>query len=146
VSADPLSFTLTVEIDPATAATITNEARVDATTADPVPGNNRSVWNTSVSGANVAVTKTVGSVVAGTEATYTLTVSNGGPSAAENVVVTDTLPEGVTFVSASDSGCTMVRAGPNGVVTWPNIGTLANGASQDYTLTVQWLPGERPTW
>jgi uncharacterized repeat protein (TIGR01451 family) len=35
-------------------------------------------------------------VVAGTQLTYTLTVSNAGPSHARNVIVTDTLPAGVT--------------------------------------------------
>jgi uncharacterized repeat protein (TIGR01451 family) len=40
-------------------------------------------------------------VYAGTNLTYTITVTNLGPAAAQNVVVFDTLPAGVTFVSAS---------------------------------------------
>ena len=136
VASDPLSFSLTVQIGAGTSTPITNVARVGSTTADPDTVNNRSTFTTSVSGANVAVSKTVGAIVAGSEATYTVTVSNGGPSAAENVVVTDTLPEGVTFVSASNGGTYDAGAGPNGVATWPTIGTLANGANLDRTLTV----------
>ena len=40
---------------------------------------------------------------AGEQVKYTLWASNLGPSDATNVVVTDTLPAGVTFVSTS--GC-----------------------------------------
>jgi uncharacterized repeat protein (TIGR01451 family) len=43
-------------------------------------------------------------VTVGDNLTYTITVTNNGPDAAANVVVTDTLPSGVTFVSASP-GC-----------------------------------------
>jgi large repetitive protein len=135
-AAPPMNLTLTVEIDVGTTGVVTNVARVGASTGDPVTANNRSAWNTSVTGANVSVSKTMGTVTAGRPATYTVTVSNGGPSAAENVVVTDTLPDGVTFLSASDVGSYDPAPGPNGVVTWPTIGTLANGASQAYTLTV----------
>ncbi|WP_369373509.1 DUF11 domain-containing protein [Streptomyces sp. cg36] len=37
--------------------------------------------------------------------TYTLTAKNNGPSVARNATATDTLPEGITFVSSAD-GCT----------------------------------------
>jgi uncharacterized repeat protein (TIGR01451 family) len=40
----------------------------------------------------------------GTDETYTLTVTNQGPNTAANVVVSDPLPAGLTFVSASP-GC-----------------------------------------
>jgi len=46
---------------------------------------------------------------------------NFGPSSASSVVVTDTLPLGVTFVSASGGG-----ANNSGVVSW-TLGTLASG-------------------
>src|SRR5438105_12077473 len=45
--------------------------------------------------ADVAVSMTgPSSVVAGTDATYVITVSNNGPNAAAGVVLTDTLPTG----------------------------------------------------
>jgi uncharacterized repeat protein (TIGR01451 family) len=42
-------------------------------------------------------------VVLGNNVTYTLTVTNAGPDAATGVAVTDTLPGGVAFVSATPS-------------------------------------------
>jgi uncharacterized repeat protein (TIGR01451 family)/CSLREA domain-containing protein len=71
--------------------------------------------------ADVSISKadSVDPVQAGSQLTYTLTVDNAGPSDAADVVVTDTLPAGVTFVSASDGG-----SESGGVVTW-NLGTVA---------------------
>ncbi|MBN1314486.1 MAG: PKD domain-containing protein [Anaerolineales bacterium] len=43
-------------------------------------------------------------VIAGQLITYTLYVVNGGPSSATGIILTDTLPVGVTFVS-DDGGC-----------------------------------------
>ena len=58
---------------------------------------------------------------------YTVVVNNAGPSNGSNVVVTDTLPAGVTFVSASsDQGVTPTFS--NGVVTL-TIATLNSGAT-----------------
>ena len=66
----------------------------------------------------------------GGDLTYTLTVTNGGPAAAAGVTITDTLPAGVTFVSAS-AGCNNV----SGTVTC-TIGGLANGANAVRTIVV----------
>jgi uncharacterized repeat protein (TIGR01451 family) len=52
--------------------------------------------------ADLAITKTApGTVVAGSQLTYSLNVTNNGPSKATNVVVTDTLPTGTTFVTST---------------------------------------------
>lgn len=64
----------------------------------------------------------------GEEITYTLTVANAGPDDATGVTVTDTLPAGVTFVSASDGGTE-----DDGVVTWTNLPVTGDGPT---TLTV----------
>ena len=58
--------------------------------------------------ADLSITKTgpggqVGQVGAGDQFTYTLSVKNAGPNAASKVTVSDTLPAGVTLVSASGS-------------------------------------------
>ncbi len=63
--------------------------------------------------------------------TYTLTVQNNGPGNAANVVVTDPIQTGQTYVS-NNCGATFA----SGVVTW-NIAALSNGASQTCVLTVQ---------
>ncbi len=62
--------------------------------------------------------------------TYTLTVSNLGPDNATGVTVVDTLPAGVTFVSATE-GCTEAA----GVVTCV-VGHLAMGADALITIVV----------
>src|SRR5204862_6298697 len=82
--------------------------------------------------ADLAVAKTgPATVVAVNPITYTITVTNNGPSDASAVVVQDTLPAGVTFVSASNGGTATA-----GVVTWPAFATLANAASLSRTVTV----------
>ncbi|HEY8240062.1 MAG TPA: FG-GAP-like repeat-containing protein, partial [Kiritimatiellia bacterium] len=62
--------------------------------------------------------------------TYTLTVSNRGPSAATGLVVTDALPAYVSFVSASAGS---VHA--TGIVT-RSFGTLLAGAKTSMTISV----------
>ena len=69
--------------------------------------------------------------------TYTLTATNFGPSAATDVVVTDTLPQNITSeitATTSVAGVTPTIAG--GTVT-ADFGTLALGASATVTITVQ---------
>lgn len=70
------------------------------------------------------------SVQQGGELTYAIAVENNGNATATNVVITDTLPEGVEFKSASNEG-KMV----DGTVTW-NIGELTAGAEKEVTVTV----------
>ncbi len=62
---------------------------------------------------------------------YQLTVTNNGPGDAIDVVVTDMLPEQLSFISTS--GC---AEDPAGVPTC-SLGDLANGASSGYSITVQ---------
>src|SRR5436309_10494650 len=115
-----------------------NVARADAAAADPDSTNNNGSAPasrvTTVVGevADLAVAKTgPATVVAVNPITYTITVTNNGPSDASAVVVQDTLPAGVTFVSASNGGTATA-----GVVTWPAFATLANGANLSRTVTV----------
>jgi uncharacterized repeat protein (TIGR01451 family) len=70
----------------------------------------------------------------GQQSTYTLTASNSGPLIATNVTVTDTLPAGATFVSAS-SGCSY--ASGTGTVTCV-AASVASGAAPSFTITVRW--------
>lgn len=74
-------------------------------------------------------------VVAGTTLTYTVTVSNAGPSHARHVVATDTLPAGVTLVSTS--GC---EESPGGGVPLCTLGRIVAGAAKGYTITVWVTP------
>lgn len=67
----------------------------------------------------------------GNNLTYTLVVTNRGPSQALNVVVTDVLPNGMTFVSCSPSQGTYTQQ--DGTVTC-SLGTLANGGRATMTI------------
>lgn len=76
--------------------------------------------------ADLSVNKTVstGSPTNGSNVTYTITVTNnaGSPSSATGIVVNDTLPLGVTYVSDTGSG-----AYNSGTGNW-TVGSLAPGA------------------
>jgi uncharacterized repeat protein (TIGR01451 family) len=83
-------------------------------------------------GADVARTKSGPTSAAGTSnVTYTITVTNLGPSTASNVVVLDTLPAGATFVGASGGG-----NHSGGVITWPTLTHFANAAATNFMVTV----------
>jgi uncharacterized repeat protein (TIGR01451 family) len=83
-------------------------------------------------------------VTAGTNLTYTITVTNNGPSDAQNVQLTDTIPANTTFVSESQT------SGPTFTFTNPPVGdigtisgttaTLAAGASATFTVVVRVSP------
>src|SRR5439155_402859 len=85
--------------------------------------------------ADLSITKTDNPdpVNAGATLTYTVTVTNGGPSTAANVQVTDNLPAGVTFQSASGTGWTCMQAG--GVVTCTR-GSVVPGGAPPIAITV----------
>lgn len=69
--------------------------------------------------------------------TYTLSVNNAGPDPAENVTVTDYLPDGISFLSASGTGWDC-----SGWITVVNCTrtSLGVGAASDITLEVS-APG-----
>ncbi len=127
------SYTIMVSVDAATVGTITNMASVASDTDDPDTGNNMVSEDTTVIAiADLSITKadSVDPVIAGTQLTYTIDVSNAGPSTAVNVVVTDNLPAGVSLVSTS--GC---AEDPSGAPTC-SLGDIAGGGSASYTITV----------
>jgi uncharacterized repeat protein (TIGR01451 family) len=98
------SETVTIVVVPGDVDNLNNQAVVSADTHDPVPENNSDTADTTVlDSADIALTKTGEPtlVYAGESLTYTLTVVNSGPSTASGVVLTDTLPGNITFVSAN---------------------------------------------
>jgi uncharacterized repeat protein (TIGR01451 family) len=70
------------------------------------------------------------SVLPGENLSYTLAVTNLGPASASSVTLTDTLPAGVTFISASP-GC--VNLGSQVVC---NVGVLSSGDASNFTVVV----------
>ena len=130
------SFTVTYRLS--TGGTAVDVARINAATADPNLADNRATVSTAISASADVVTTKSGpaSAVAGQDITYTIVTTNQGPSAANVVVVSDTLPVGLTFISASNGG---VAAG--NVVTWPTVASLANGANVSYTVVARATSG-----
>jgi len=59
---------------------------------------------------SITVTDAPDPVVMGTDLTYTLQISNAGPAGATRVVVKDTLPSKVTFISAASSQGSCTRS------------------------------------
>ena len=108
------TVTVTATVDPAsTAAELVNTARALTTTTDPVPGNNSATSASTVTrAADVEVVKALtGAAVPGRTVTWAITALSFGPSVARDVVVTDSVPEGVSAVAATGpagSGCTVV--------------------------------------
>jgi uncharacterized repeat protein (TIGR01451 family) len=132
------TLTIVVTVDPATPSgtILTNRADVASATPDRDPSNNSDSENTTVvAEADLSITKTDAPdpLSAGATLTYMLAVANAGPSTATGVVVTDTLPAGATYVSATPSQGSCTEA--SGVVTC-SLGTLANGASASTTIVV----------
>jgi uncharacterized repeat protein (TIGR01451 family) len=92
------SYLFRVWIHEATLGTITNRASVTTTTTDPNALNNDSAATNPVSAeADISLTKLGPPTgAAGSNLTYTIIVSNAGPSLAQSVVWTDSPPASVT--------------------------------------------------
>ncbi|HVG91259.1 MAG TPA: fibronectin type III domain-containing protein, partial [Alphaproteobacteria bacterium] len=72
-------------------------------------------------------------LVSGANATYTLTINNLGPNFAPQVVVTDNVPPGATFVSSSTSQGACGFSAPNLLC---NLGAMASGGNATVTITL----------
>ena len=127
--ANGASATLAVTASVNATGSYANTASITGNNPDSTPGNNSATATPSVQ-TNLSVTKSVSNTTpnVGDQVTFTITASNGGPSAATGVKVTDNLPSGYTFVSATAS--TGTWSAPD----W-TIGNLANGASATLTMT-----------
>lgn len=134
---DTSVITLTVLVDSVAKGSAPNTAEVSSTTPDSDLSDNTSTDTpTIISDADLGIVKAhVGSAfTAGQQEQYTFTVTNVGPSAdAPSYTITDTLPAGVTFVSATgDASCS--ASGQD--ITCTGGGIAANAAAQVTTVTV----------
>ena len=89
--------------------------------------------NIVAAAADVGLTKTVSdpTPAVGTNVTFTVTAHNGGPNATTALQVTDPVPAGLTFVSATPSQGTYNA----GTGVW-DVGALASGAAATLQLRV----------
>ncbi|MCH7409817.1 gliding motility-associated C-terminal domain-containing protein [Belliella sp. DSM 111904] len=127
-----VTLILSTPSDLTSGTTISNIAIVDSPTDEDGPKESDPEDVDVGTEASLMITKvaTSATVIAGEDITYTITVSNAGPSDALNVVVTDAIPASTGFVSTNQGGTFA-----NGVVTW-NLGTISGGADVVITLVL----------
>jgi uncharacterized repeat protein (TIGR01451 family) len=126
----------------ANGSTITNTAAVTTTTTDDSAANDETSTVTSkvVAVADLAVTKMgPGVVTAGTRATYTIVLTNNGPSDAQNVVLSDSLPAGATVLAITPAGGNpnaFILGGSGGTVTEAATAAVTAGRTNVFTVVV----------
>ncbi|MFZ5876659.1 MAG: PKD domain-containing protein [Nitrospirota bacterium] len=107
------------------------------TTVAATAGSATSGINVVLNGASVdlalAMTDSPDPVAVGANLTYILTVTNTGSVSATAVTLTDTLPAGVTFVSATPTFGSCTQA--SGTVTC-DLGSMGGGVSRTVTIVV----------
>jgi uncharacterized repeat protein (TIGR01451 family) len=133
--------TLDITATTTTSGVKTNTAEIiDADQNDPdsTPNNNQAAEDDQDSVtvtpevADLSLTKDVDDATptVGQDVVFTLTVTNGGPSAATGVVIEDLLPAGLTFVSATPSQGSYV----SGTGIW-TVGSINSAANATLTIT-----------
>jgi uncharacterized repeat protein (TIGR01451 family)/fimbrial isopeptide formation D2 family protein len=137
-----VTFTVTAQTDPARTTDITNTATVTPTDGhpDPNPGDQTSTaTSTPVVTTDLSITKTDGATtyVPGTSVTYTITVTNAGPSTATAARVQDTLPAIITTASwtAAITAGTGTIPNASGTGSIDEFIDLGPGATAVYTVT-----------
>jgi uncharacterized repeat protein (TIGR01451 family) len=149
LSGGTATFTLPGTIGSATTGTLTNTATVNAPVGvtDPQPSNNTASDSDPVSpappilDADLLVTKTNGTaaVIAGGTTTYTVMVTNAGPSAADGAAVADAAAAGLakTGVSCSAAGGAVCPGSPTVAQIESSLAvpTLPSGGSVTFTIT-----------
>ena len=144
------SIVFPVRVAAAAAPSVTNTASVsNPNEAAALNGNNSSTVVTPVNAPDLTVSKSHnGNFIVGTNGVYTITVNNIGAltTSTANVVVTDTLPAGLTFVSGTGTNwnaCT--AAGQIVTCIRPFASAIAANSSTDpITLTVSVAAGAVP--
>ncbi|MGF6822309.1 putative repeat protein (TIGR01451 family) [Microbacterium sp. ZKA21] len=117
---------VTVTLDPDAEVAVQNTATITTSTSDSDSGDNASSasFEPTVT-ADLAVTKDVSAatVTAGDAFTYTIGVENIGPSTAENVVLSDTVPAGITVEEViAPPGATCTVTGSAVRCDWDQLG------------------------
>ncbi|RZK32527.1 MAG: hypothetical protein EOO63_01075, partial [Hymenobacter sp.] len=110
----------------ASISTTTSEAGQTANDVASATINGRSVFDVTTRISGPATT------VAGTLTTYSVLTTNNGPSTAANISQTVKLPINLTNVFVSNGG---TYDASNGVVTFPNLPSLANGIVVNNTIS-----------
>ncbi|RKE09798.1 putative repeat protein (TIGR01451 family) [Catellatospora citrea] len=115
---------------------VNDVATVQSLTKDPDGSNNKATGRLDfVGSADLSLDKTgPARVLAGTQLTYEIKVTNGGPSTANDVSVRDTLPAGVSFVSATSTSGTCTNGQPTARDLVCGLGDLPKGGTATVTV------------
>ncbi|MGH2635138.1 MAG: COG1361 S-layer family protein [Actinomycetota bacterium] len=126
------TVTITATAPTGTCPDLSNAAQVQQGNQAPQSTN---TVTTTVTGCapDVSITKSASAITVapGGSFTYSVTVTNNGAAPAQSVVVTDTVPAGLTIGNVTGPNCSV-----NGQTVTCNVGTLAAGASATITISV----------
>ncbi len=133
------TYTVIMSVPSGFAGDLVNTATVDLPgLIDENPDNNAATDTDAQSSANLGINKTDGntSYLPGTDVTYTITVTNAGPDAANGATVSDPLPSGIstakwTCAAAGGASCTS-----NGTGALNDKVNLPMGGMATYTLVM----------
>jgi uncharacterized repeat protein (TIGR01451 family) len=140
------SFPVVVKVTAGTAAgtAINDTATISSSTTDPNTANNSATAKDVVATATEADLMATNSasptsVAAGSNVTYTQSVTNNGPSAATTPTFTQTTPPNTNFQSITPPAgwtCTTPAVGASGTITC-SAGILAVNGTANFTLVLQ---------
>ncbi|MEL6526151.1 MAG: PKD domain-containing protein, partial [Chloroflexota bacterium] len=135
-----VSITMTVRADTAGTSPTINANLASVTPADSNAGNNNASVTINIQAVPVtsvdlatSMTTSANNLILGDTFTYSLTVTNNGTIGATNVVISQTLPTGIAFVSSAD--CT--ASGQTVTCAVGALGALGAGSSQTVTVQAQ---------
>ena len=131
-----VTITVSTTIKPGTTGTILNVATVKGNQTETNLANNQDDEPTPVNSlVDLAIDKSddIDPVTAGGVLTYTLVVSNNGPSVATGVVAADTLPTNIKLLTVATTKGTYTISGRNVAIA---MGNLAVGEQQRVTIRV----------
>jgi LPXTG-site transpeptidase (sortase) family protein len=128
-----VTYNVTAQVSPSATGDLTNSVTINPPTGmtDLTPPDNTA--NDTDQQASLIVIKDDGINVVAPDftTTYTITVTNNGAADLTDIALTDTIPAGMSFASASDGGTPS-----SGQITWP-LFDLASGASTTFTVQLK---------
>ncbi len=140
-SGSSASYTVSGTIDPAFTGLLSNTATVTAPpgTIDDPADNTATDTTTIVAEVNLTVTKSDGTTTAtpGADTTYTVTITNAGPSTVLGATINDALPAGATTMNwtcGATAGSSCTASGSGALADTAN---LLPGGQLTYVVTVQ---------
>jgi len=147
-AADPaghVTYTVTVDANTPNGTELDNTGHIQLGTGTPVDSNTTKHFvKFPVLGALKSSSPSSGTVASpapvtpGSQITYTITVTNTGQSDASGVTVSDAIPAGTTYVSASPQGSLS-----GGMLTWSNLTVTAGGSLVlTFVVTVNGADGD----